>query len=140
MFHLLLSIISYTIFVSQATSSPFKCWTEKAQLSPNVCAILFADEDCDSSSYNVPETHGRTVQIPWQKRNSFESLIVNKGCILQVFKDELCMEDSYIFSAPDKHEYLVIKELEDTNASDYGNILRVIRILKYILHLFRRRH
>eukprot|EP00093_Oithona_nana_P007155 07155.XXX_214669_214879_1 [CDS] Oithona nana genome sequencing. len=37
------------------------------------------------------------------------------------------MEDSYIFSAPDKHEYLVIKELEDTNASDYEEDIECVK-------------
>merc|ERR1712062_712382 len=127
-----LSIIFFTIFIFQVKSCKSYSNSEIWQMAndgcglkvskglPNdVCAILFDDNNCDKYSYNVLETYGKPEKVPWERRNQLQSLIVNKGCILQVFKDENCQEDSYIFPAPDKDKYLYIKEIDETNASDF---------------------
>ena len=102
---------------------------------PHVCAKLFDDKDCDtdtfSEPFNVPETKGGALEL---EDHDYESLIVNKGCVLQVFKDSKCQEENYIFSAPGKNEVLVVKELDDTNASTFRKWLR----LKDFFKLFKK--
>lgn len=93
---------------------------ESVQMEPNVCAILYNDEDCGFTSVQIPETFGKPFLLDRYSRNEAESLIVNKGCVLQVFADDRCSKETYVFSAPGQNSYLKVRELESSYASEMG--------------------
>ena len=52
-------------------------------------------------------------------KDDIESLVVKKGCTLEVFKDSDCTGDKYTFRAkPDQD--LIVEELDESDAEDFG--------------------
>ena len=53
-------------------------------------------------------------------KDDIESLVVRKGCVLEVFQESDCTGAKATFDARDKSQDLIIEELEDSDYDDFG--------------------
>jgi len=103
---------------------------------PNVCAIVYDDEDCGqgdlawiSSSLTweplkigIGESKSfsllKDLSHLYKYKNDIESFVVRKGCTLKVYKDSDWTDSEYIFTAPNNQD-LIVKDLESSSATEY---------------------
>ena len=104
------------------------------------CAIVYDDEDCEKGDWDplrIP-ADGKDISFSTltlnplkslqnaRYKNDIESLVVRKGCTLEVFKDSDCSGGKYTFRA-DKGQDLIVKELEDSDADDFDEDIECLR-------------
>ena len=52
-------------------------------------------------------------------KDDIESLVVRKGCVLEVFQESDCTGAKYTFRA-ESDEDLIVEELDESDAEDFG--------------------
>ena len=52
-------------------------------------------------------------------KDDIESLVVRKGCVLEVFQESDCTGSKYTFRA-ESDEDLIVEELDESDAEDFG--------------------
>jgi hypothetical protein len=99
----------------------------------NTCAIVYDDQDCAKGDWTpVKISPGQSISFSiltrnplkalknlFNYKNDIESLVVRKGCTLEVFKDSDYSGGKYTFVAPPNAD-LIWRELEDSVADDFG--------------------
>jgi hypothetical protein len=111
---------------------PTKC--EAIPSNSNACAIVYNDKNCAKGDWTPVEiSHGQSISFStlnmnplkalknlFDYKNEIKSLVVKKGCTLEVFKDSDYSGGRYTFVAlPNKD--LIWKQLKDSAADDFGN-------------------
>ena len=111
------------------------------EITDGSCAIVYDDEDCEEGDWEplrikgdgLPKSFSTLTLNPLKAlknkryKDDIESLIVRRGCNLEVFKDSDCTGDKYTFRAKN-NEDLVVEELEDSDADDFGTFLEYLSV------------
>ncbi len=137
-------ILLCSVFLNKALAKPglfdlFK-GNQCKPITDNSCAIVYDDEDCEEGDWDPLRIEGNGLPRSFSTLNlnplkslenrkykdDIESLVVRKGCTLEVFKDSDCTGSKYTFRA-NNAEDLIVKELEDSDADDFGNIFILYR-------------
>ena len=110
-----------------------KCYNRPLQ--PQICAILFKSENCRGDPIPIPDTKGQPYTLHFVLRDEIESLIVKRGCNLEVHSDSKCryhMGRSFPFNNRYKISDLIIKDLEGSIARYRGKFRSLILSVFYI--------
>lgn len=115
--------------------NPFRYFCERFKRLPDsTCAILFNEKNCQhwendtfhsDGGFVVPDTRGKLFSLPDQWKDDVESVIVKKGCALQIFTENKCFfGDSRIIDATKKErDYLVYRDfLNNLEDAKFGNL------------------
>jgi hypothetical protein len=95
----------------------------------SACAIVYDEERCDHDDWDpievqngVPVSFSRKLLkfLSSSKKDEIESLVVKKGCTLEVFKEDDYSGDKYTFVAPQNQD-LLVDDLDDSPAKSFGN-------------------
>ena len=124
--------------------NPFRYFCRRFKRLPNsTCAILFNEKNCQhwendtfhsDGGFVVPDTRGRLFSLPDQWKDDVESLIVKKGCALQIFtENNRFFGDMRVIDATKKEQdYLVYRDfLDNLEDAKFGNLSKIIFKLCY---------
>merc|ERR1712012_1377570 len=85
------------------------------------CAILFDEPKCNEDQFSVPINQGltiRAVPVTGSMKEDAESLAVRRGCTLEVFNDDRCTGESFVFTAKNDRD-LFVKDIEDDDDDEF---------------------
>ena len=96
----------------------------------DTCFVGYDEENCNADDWEPFQVKGDGIAVPFNRTTSsikdffgyqdgIESLVLKKGCRAVLYKDKECTSDPFTLKA-ETNKDLVIKELSESTASDYG--------------------
>jgi hypothetical protein len=99
----------------------------------SACVIVYDDDGCDDGdwdpievqngvpvSFSTKSLNPLKIILQSSRKDDIESLVVKKGCTLEVFKNSDCSGDKYTFVAPQNQD-LLVDDLDNSPAKSFGN-------------------
>jgi len=107
----------------------------------DTCAIVYDDEDCEEGDWDplrlpgngLAQSFSTLTLNPFKAlknlinyKDDIESLVVRKGCVLEVFQESDCTGAKYTFRA-ESDEDLIVEELDESDAEDFDETIECVR-------------